>query len=42
MVNPDEANLGGKIAFVFFALLVFADVFVFFYYPETKVRLSIE
>ena len=38
IVNPDEANLGGKVAFLFFGLLIFADVFVFFYYPETKGR----
>lgn len=37
MVNPDEGALGGKVAFIFFALLVFADVFVYYFYPETKV-----
>ena len=38
MINPDQAAMGGKVAFVFFALLVLADVFVWFYYPETKGR----
>ena len=38
MVNPDQANMGGKIAFIFFALLVLADIFVFMFYPETKDR----
>ena len=37
MINPNEANMGGKVAFIFFALLVLADIFVYFYYPETKV-----
>ncbi|KAJ0418877.1 general substrate transporter [Aspergillus carlsbadensis] len=36
LVNPDQANLGGKIAFIFFGILAICDVFVFFYYPETK------
>jgi hypothetical protein len=38
MVNPDQANMKGKVAFIFFGILVVCDVFVFFYYPETKVR----
>lgn len=38
MVNPDEGNMGGKVAFVFFALSVIATIVIFFYYPETKVR----
>lgn len=37
MINPDQANLGGKIAFIYFALCILADIFIFFYYPETKV-----
>jgi hypothetical protein len=37
MVNPDQANMKGKVAFIFFGILVVCDVFVFFYYPETKV-----
>jgi hypothetical protein len=38
MINPDEANMGGKVAFIFFGILLVSDVFVFFHYPETKVR----
>lgn len=38
IINPDQANLGGKVAFIFGALLIFADIFVFFYYPELKGR----
>ncbi|KAH7112489.1 general substrate transporter [Dendryphion nanum] len=38
MINPDEANMGGKVAFIFFALLLLGDAFAFFYYPETKGR----
>ncbi|PSN69430.1 general substrate transporter [Corynespora cassiicola Philippines] len=38
MVNPDQANMGGKVAFIFFGLLLLGDIFVFFYYPETKGR----
>ncbi|KAL4879542.1 general substrate transporter [Aspergillus karnatakaensis] len=38
MVNPDQAQMGGKVAFVFFGILVVCDVFVFFFYPETKGR----
>ncbi|EED23202.1 sugar transporter, putative [Talaromyces stipitatus ATCC 10500] len=38
VVNPDEANLGGKIAFVFGSILVLCTVFVFFTYPETQGR----
>lgn len=33
---------GGNVAFVFFAFSVVGCIVVFFYYPETKVRLSIE
>ncbi|KAL6690512.1 general substrate transporter [Trichoderma pleuroticola] len=38
MINPDQANMGGKIAFIFFGLCLVADVFIYFYYPETKGR----
>jgi hypothetical protein len=37
MINPDEANMGGKIAFFYFGLNFVACVVIFFYYPETKV-----
>lgn len=39
MINPDEANMGGKVAFLFFGCLVVGDLFVYFAYPETKVSL---
>lgn len=38
MINPDEGNMGGNIAWVFFAFLVIACVVGYFFYPETKVR----
>lgn len=38
MINPDDGNLGGNVAFVFFGLLLFCTTFVWFYYPETKGR----
>lgn len=41
-INPDQANMGGKIAFVFGGILVFAVVFIFFFVPETKGRTYIE
>lgn len=41
-INPDQGNLGGKIAFVFGATLVACFVFVFFFIPETKDRTFIE
>lgn len=41
-INPDQGNLGGKIAFVFGAVLVASSVFIYFMYPETKGRTYIE
>lgn len=41
-INPDQGNMGGKIAFVFGAVLVVASVFIYFMYPETKRRTYIE
>lgn len=41
-INPDQGNLGGKIAFVFGATMVFCTVFVYFCIPETKGRTYIE
>lgn len=38
MINPDEGNLGGNVAFIFFGLTLLLTVFAFFYYPETKGR----
>ena len=41
-INPDQANLGGKIAFIFGGTLAVCTVFVFFMIPETKGRTYIE
>jgi hypothetical protein len=38
MVNPDEGNMGGKVGFVYGALLGLSCVGVWMYYPETKGR----
>ncbi|KAH7013116.1 general substrate transporter [Ilyonectria destructans] len=37
-INPDQGNLGGKIAFIFGAILVIATVFVYVMIPETGKR----
>ncbi|KAH6710898.1 hypothetical protein BKA61DRAFT_612630 [Leptodontidium sp. MPI-SDFR-AT-0119] len=37
-VNLDLGNMGGKIAFVFGGILIFAVVFIFFMIPESKGR----
>jgi hypothetical protein len=37
-INPDQGNLGGKIAFVFGAVLVVSFVFIWLFIPETKGR----
>jgi hypothetical protein len=37
-VNPDQGNLGGKIAFLYSGVLVVAAVFIYFFIPETKGR----
>jgi hypothetical protein len=36
MVNPDEANLKGKVGFVFGGLAALATTVCFFYIPELK------
>lgn len=41
-INPDQGNLGGKIAFIFGSVLAACTVFVFFMIPETKGRTYIE
>lgn len=40
MINPDQANMGGKVAFIFFGCWVVGDVFVYFACPEMKVSIS--
>ena len=41
-INPDQGNLGGKIAYVFADVLVFAVIYIFFQIPETKGRTYVE
>ncbi|KAJ4178842.1 hypothetical protein NW767_014770 [Fusarium falciforme] len=41
-INPDEGNLGGKIAFIFGGTLAACCIFIFFMVPETKNRTYIE
>ncbi|CAI6093058.1 hypothetical protein V2G26_017997 [Clonostachys chloroleuca] len=41
-INPDQGNLGGKIAFIFGSTLAISAVFIFFMIPETKGRTYIE
>lgn len=38
LVNPDEANLGGKVGFIFGGLAALGVVWAYFYIPETKNR----
>jgi hypothetical protein len=37
-VNPDQGNLGGKIAFIYGTILALSCIGVWMYYPETKGR----
>lgn len=41
-INPDEGNLGGKIAFIFGSVLAGCAIFIFFLIPETKGRSFVE
>ncbi|KAF2009537.1 general substrate transporter [Aaosphaeria arxii CBS 175.79] len=41
-INPDQGNLGGKIAFIFGSVMALSFVFIFFFIPETKGRTYIE
>lgn len=41
-INPDQGNLGGKIAFIFGAVMVVSFVFIWFFVPETAGRSWIE
>lgn len=36
LVNPDQANLGGRVAFIYGSCMVLASVWIFFKWPETK------
>ena len=37
-VNPDEGNLGGKVAYIYGGILGISCVGIWMYYPETKGR----
>lgn len=37
-INPDQGNLGGKIAFIFGGVMVFSFVFIWLMVPETGGR----
>lgn len=37
-INPDQGNLGGKIAFIFGAVMVLSFIFIWFMVPETGGR----
>lgn len=41
-INPDQGNLGGKIAFIFGAVCFVSTIFIWFFVPETKNRTYIE
>jgi hypothetical protein len=36
LVNPDQANLGGRNAFIYEGFLAFASVYIWWKWPETK------
>lgn len=38
LINSDQANLGGKICFIFFGLSVPMCAYLYFYLPEMKGR----
>ncbi|KAM5343609.1 hypothetical protein ACJ41O_012146 [Fusarium nematophilum] len=42
LINPGQANLGGKVTFVFFAPSVFFSLYFYFYLPEMKGRSYLE
>ena len=42
LVNPGNANLGGKVAFVFFGPAFPTAIFLYFYFPEMKGRSYLE
>jgi len=41
-VNPDQGNLGGKIAFIYGGILAVSCIGIWMYYPETKGRTFLE
>lgn len=36
LMNPDQANLGGKIAFIYGGALALASAYIWWKWPETK------
>ncbi len=42
LINPSNANLGAKIAFVFFAPSVLMCIYLYFCFPEMKGRSYLE
>lgn len=38
LFNPNEANLGAKISFIYGGISVFCCIYLYFYQPETKAR----
>lgn len=42
LINPGNANLGGKVAFVFFGTAFFSSIWLWFYFPEMKGRSYLE
>ncbi|KAJ0269148.1 hypothetical protein Brms1b_013224 [Colletotrichum noveboracense] len=42
LINPSNTNLGGKVAFVFFAPSLICSVYLFFCFPEMKGRSYLE
>jgi hypothetical protein len=37
-INPDQGNLGGRVAFIFAGVLALCVILIFFMVPETKGR----
>ena len=42
LVNPDEANLGGRVGFIFGVLAAWGSIWTWFCIPETKHRTVVE
>lgn len=42
LINPGNANLGGKVAFVFFGPSVCFSIYLYFCFPEMKGRSYLE
>lgn len=42
LINPSNANLGGKVAFVFFGPSLLCSIYLYFCFPEMKGRSYLE